>query len=283
MTPSTEQSRNEPSRGRAAAAWWSFGLLVGLSIGASMGFLLSPLGALLPSVAAEVLASPPATTSGDAPPPPAVDPDSDLTSEALAEAWMTNLWLTGKIRSLESAIDQIEALDVDPRLLADRVVSSLSQDELRATISMATRLGDEELDQIQDLDAFALRLTDIALEGTLVDEADPLDAGEVRFGTMQSGATDPAMLSNRFDPDERRIYAFFSAEDYAGREVMVKWYRTDQPKIMVFKRHAIRQSGEAEYVWLQPRAGWESGDYRVDVYSGDEAMTQLAMGRYSVE
>jgi len=64
---------------------------------------------------------------------------------------------------------------------------------------------------------------------------------------------------------------------------MVKWHHTDELEIMVFGRHEIRQTGQAEYVWLQPHAGWESGDYRVDVYTGDETMTQLAMGRYSVE
>ena len=257
-------------------------MAIGFTSGALVGGALSP-DETVPAVgSARVDSTAPglgeaATLHGE------FDFASDEEREALAQAWMTNLWLAGKVQSLESLIDDLEGWDVDPTWLAERVVGTLDPDELRAVISMATRLGEEDLDEIEDIDTFAMRLTEIAMEGTLVDEGEPLDAASVQFGTGSSDIEDPSMLSGRFDPDQRRIYAFFSTGDYSGREVMVKWYRTDEPKVMVFKRHRIRAGSEGDYVWLQPRAGWESGDYRVDVYTGDEAMTQLAMGRYSVE
>ena len=263
--------------------WLIVGLLVGFAAGVGAGGSLSRFSVEPPPVAAAPLAATPSPFIDDLPTVSASDPSGGAEGEALVEAWMTNLWLAGKVQSLESLIEDIEAWDIDPTWLAERVVGSLDGDDLRAAISMATRLGDEELDEIEDMDAFAMRLTEIAMEGTLVDGAEPLDAGEVQFGAGSADIEDPSMLTSRFDPDQQRIYAFFMPGDYAGREVMVKWYRTDEPKIMVFKRHSIGQRGEPEYVWLQPRAGWESGDYRVDVYTGDEAMTQLAMGRYSIE
>jgi hypothetical protein len=51
---------------------------------------------------------------------------------------------------------------------------------------------------------------------------------------------------------------------------------------MLFKRHSISSGREADYVWLEPSAGWQSGEYQVDIYTGDEAMNRLAVGRYSV-
>jgi len=208
--------------------------------------------------------------------------DGQEAEEALVKAWLTNLWLAGRLESMESLIEDLEARDIDPALLARRVISKLDRDELEAAISMATQLGAEDLDEIQDMDAFAERLTEIAMEGTMVDGPDTVDAPDVWFSGDASALHDPSMETNDFDLDQDRIYAFFSAGDYVGTEVMVKWYRTDEPKILLFKRHSIRSASEADYVWLAPSAGWQSGEYQVGIYTGDEAMSTIAVGRYSV-
>jgi len=198
------------------------------------------------------------------------------------EAWLTNLWLAGRVQSLESLLEDLESQDIDPALLARGFISKLDRDELRTAISMATKLGADDLDEVQDLEAFAMRLADIAMVGTMVDAPERIDAPDVWFSGDASGIEDRSKGTNGFDLRQERIYAFFSAGDYPGREVMVKWYRTDEPQIMLFKRHNVGSGREAEHVWLVPGAGWQSGDYQVDIYTGDEAMDRLAAGRYSV-
>jgi hypothetical protein len=198
------------------------------------------------------------------------------------DAWLTNLWLTGRVQSLLSLIEDLESQDIDPALLARRVISKLDRDDLQAAISMATELGEEDLDEVHDMEAFAMRLAEVAMEGTMVDAPETVDAPYVWFGGDASGIEDRSKGTHGFDLRQERIYAFFSAGDYPGRKVLVKWYRTDEPQIMLFKRHNIGSGREADYVWLEPGAGWQSGDYQVDIYTGDEAMDRLAAGRYSV-
>jgi hypothetical protein len=256
----------------------TIGFVSGVAVG---GWLAQP-----DAEPASVAALSPASVSS--PEPSAILQEGDPgdgaqeVSEALMEAWLTNFWLSGRVQSMESLIEDLEAQDVDPALLARGVISKLDRDELQAAISMATQLGAEDLAEIQDMDAFAERLTEIAMEGTMVDDQGTVDAPDVWFGGDASALEDPSMETNGFDLDQARIDAFFSAGDYSGTVVMVKWYRTDEPKIMLFKRHSISSGREADYVWLEPSAGWQSGEYQVDIYTGDEAMNRLAVGRYSV-
>ena len=35
--------------------------------------------------------------------------------------------------------------------------------------------------------------------------------------------------------------------------------------------------------WLEKGKGWPSGEYRVEIYSGDDSLEQLAFGRYAVD
>jgi hypothetical protein len=69
---------------------------------------------------------------------------------------------------------------------------------------------------------------------------------------------------------------------YRENEVFVKWYRIDEPEILLFDQYAIRRDAEFSYVWLEQENGWAEGEYAVEFYSADEALKKIASGRYSV-
>ena len=63
---------------------------------------------------------------------------------------------------------------------------------------------------------------------------------------------------------------------------MVKWYRSDRPELLMFKKHPIETSDDQSYVWLEPTGGWSRGDYRVEFYTNDDRLGKIASGDYSV-
>ncbi len=62
--------------------------------------------------------------------------------------------------------------------------------------------------------------------------------------------------------------------------VMVKWYRRDRPEILLFQRYPVVPGDANGYVWSDGNGGWDTGQYEVNIYTGDEAMTLLASGYY---
>ena len=109
------------------------------------------------------------------------------------------------------------------------------------------------------------------------------DAGRVVFATLPSKADSGSPESDRFGVEDSRIFAFFPTDHYERDAVMIKWHRSDRPQILLFERYPIKQSDGNSHVSLRPKGGWEPGQYQVNVYAADEAVTLLAQGRYSVE
>jgi hypothetical protein len=130
--------------------------------------------------------------------------------------------------------------------------------------------------------AFAARLAEVAMEDIVEPAGEPSGAIRVLF-TTKPETRDPQVLAReRFTTQEPRIYAVFPTAGYTHDTVMIKWYRTDPPQILLFRRYDIRPGDAYGFVWLQPKQSWEPGSYRVEVYAADEAVTRLARGRYQV-
>ena len=121
------------------------------------------------------------------------------------------------------------------------------------------------------------------MEDTLQPGNNVAGAEHVVFtSSPQTGDLD-STAREQFNPDEPQIYAVFPTEDFEGDTVMIKWYRRDQPKILLLQRYSIVPGEPHGYVWFRPDGGWEPGQYEVNIYSGDEAMRPLAAGHYAVQ
>jgi hypothetical protein len=161
------------------------------------------------------------------------------------------------------------------------VIDSMSTRELRSALTSLTKLTEEDLDEIRDLPAFARRVSEIAMDG-VVRYGAPEGAGlaDVQFSVDPHNVAE--LAQDRFSGEER-IYAVFPMEEYRGDDVFVKWYRSDDPEILLFDRYPILREADSNYVWLDKQHGWPEGEYRVELYSADEAMKKVATGRYVVD
>ena len=178
----------------------------------------------------------------------------------------------------------IASVSGDPLETARAVSDSMSDRELIALVSSTTSLPERELDGLRDVRGFALRLSEIAVDGVL--KARSEDGGEVAavsFADSVDASNRPVFVRSRFTPGTERIYAVFDTDDYTLGDVMVKWYRTDPPEMLLFGRYPIRRGEGQSHVWFERPHGWAEGDYRVEFYSGDPALVKLASGSYAID
>ena len=211
--------------------------------------------------------------------PKGIDLDSgkEDVESALMESWMSGLRLAARVNSLEAIIEEMSAGDVSRAV--ETSISQMSDRDLESVLASTVHLSREEIEDVGDLRAFANRLAEIAMEDTLMPT--DMDAG----GDHVVFTTSPQMDDSRsqFDAGESRIYAVFPTDYFDQEKVMVKWYRRDHPEILLLQRYPIVSGDEYGHVWLEPNRGWEQGQYKVDIYSGDESMTLVATGNYSVQ
>ena len=64
--------------------------------------------------------------------------------------------------------------------------------------------------------------------------------------------------------------------------MFVKWYKADDPKILLFDQYKIQRGADYSFVWLEQESGWTEGEYVVEFYSADEQLKQVASGSYIV-
>jgi len=229
-----------------------------------------------------VLAPPPSVS---APPPLVVSERRDgreaKLDSALTQSWRANLELAARIKGLEAMAGELS--ESDRSQLIERIISTLSDRDLQSILASTIRLSPDEIDDVRDLRGFSERLAKIAMEDTLQPGKNVAGAEDVVFtSSPQTGDVD-STAREQFGPDEPEIYAGFATEDFEGDTVMVKWYRRDQPEILLFQRYPIVPGEQHGYVWFRPDEDWAQGQYEVDIYSGDEAMTPLASGNYTVQ
>jgi hypothetical protein len=221
-----------------------------------------------------------AATPGD---PAASTAREQALEEALEGSKLTTLWLAARADSLEALLEGLRGGDLDHRRVVDHAIENLDEQELRSIVASAANLSPEELEEVQDLPAFAARLAEVAMEDMLEPGEPVTGANRVVFTTTPETRDPEARARSRFAREQNRIYAAFPTADYEQDSVMIKWYRSDPPQILLFERYPIRRGEAHGFVWLQPTGGWEPGRYQVDIYAADEAVTRLAQGRYTIE
>lgn len=170
-----------------------------------------------------------------------------------------------------------------PEQAADFLIGQLSDEQLVGVIAGMTNLTEHDLSGVRDPREFASRLSSVVMDGVLRDPvADETPGEAVEFATRVTPFNAPDEPSTDFEAGTRRIYAVFPSDGYREDTVMVKWYRSDQPELLMFKKHPIQTSDDQSYVWLEPTGGWSAGDYRVEFYTNDDRLGKIASGDYSV-
>jgi len=203
------------------------------------------------------------------------------TSDFLsAKQWIPQLSLQSEANNLHNDA----AYEPQFKMAVENIVEQMNTQQLRSAITSLTNITSSELDQVDNLQLYANRLADIAMDA-IVSEPAPLVSGvnTVNFSTFFSPDTGAVNVASNFPADTNSIFASFPTSDYPGNKVIVKWSRTDDPNMLLFKRRTIVENMQENYVWLQMTYGWPAGQYRVQIYSADQNVALLAQGDYSIE
>jgi hypothetical protein len=62
----------------------------------------------------------------------------------------------------------------------------------------------------------------------------------------------------------------------------VSWSRIEDGESLLINTMAMDPTLPRNNVWLENPAGWQPGNYRVAIYSGDEQLTLLSSGQFQV-
>ena len=183
-----------------------------------------------------------------------------------------------KDRSQLDAAEQQELQD-----LPELVMASLEQVPLEfiaPSIERYTAIPAEVLQSMPDQRAFVNRLAEVAMDG-IVDEPeeDPTALlGPVDF-SRNAGYAPPQQV---FASTDLVVFAEFDSYSFDRTEVLVKWYRVDDGKVVLFQQMPIRNN-QRNHVWINDPDGIEPGNYRVEIYEVSQEMPLLSYGSYRVE
>ena len=237
-------------------------------------------GSLPPQAAAPEVGAPSSVTAFNATEPPQAAPASDSKIDLL-------LKLAEKVQSEEGAgaalVKDLTSWGHDPSSVVAYIINEMSDRELTAVVTSITGFTEEELEQVPDKRAFVKRLTEVAMAGVLTDPPPrEMTLEEIAFSSLVNPDNSATLPQETFHSDAERIYAVFATDEYAQEEVLVKWFKTDQPSVLLFERFPVVSADEYSYVWLESPDGWDAGEYQVSIHAADAQLKPLAVGSYAV-
>ena len=253
-------------------------LAIGLLVGGVIGRFTAP-AVVVPSIEPTGKREAPAKT-GVREMARMVDRAEDLLDSEGGEG----LGAVGDILSAASVSDLLD-WGRAPEAVSRRIINEMSDAELVSTITSITKIEAEDLEEVSDLREFADRLSHIAMSGIITpDISDEFgsDTMQVEFATDASSSRGAEGAALQFDPTTRKIYAVIPNHAESGDNVMVHWYRVDQPENLLFDQYKVSPGDEYSYVWLKSPGRWNPGEYRVEFFSADENLTPIASGSYRV-
>ena len=163
----------------------------------------------------------------------------------------------------------------------------LGGDSLSSLLYEFTQITPEDIPPTLSIQEFAAHVaaiatTDILTAGGRGSLPEDPTVTDIRFGTSprQSESTEPP--SARFSTYDTRIYAVFDTSTYEHSCVLLKWYRIDQPELLILQKYEIDPHAAYNYVWYKRKEGWPTGQYRVEVYSLGQSFTMISSGHYEV-
>lgn len=163
----------------------------------------------------------------------------------------------------------------------DTVINAFDDEKLLNMIASLTNISVEDLGDKRNLKRFASRMVNVALHNDRVEPFELASMSSIIFSTYND--YESAMLNHSVDILGRtpRIYAFFDVLNYSGSSVFARWTHIDTGKILLYNRYNISAMSHKNHIWLQ-QSDWESGYYRVEIYTDDEFMSKIANGAFHV-
>jgi len=213
------------------------------------------------------------------PEPPRDSLEDQVLSSSVLEAFI-NENLGASRGELARLLGRFSA---DPGEIAGVIIDSMSEQELISSLTSFTDISPEKIQDSSDPHAYANRLLELAMEDLVRQPIPEMNEAErVHFSERSASEEERQEELTTFAGNDR-ILARFPMKGYEGGEVFVKWTRVDDPQIMLFNHYPIKPDAAFNYVWLEPKNGWEPGDYQVNFYTADDRLAPLATGHYTID
>jgi hypothetical protein len=184
--------------------------------------------------------------------------------------------------------EQSQSIPVDDTLSTQEILSTLHQRSRPELAALATGVADyfeEELLGFYDLYRFTDRLLRIKLNAS--DDlilSDSAVYGVISFANSDSVGMGESWEKNEFSNTETRIVAHLPQIDMEvlGNKALVSWSRIEDGELLLLNTMAMDPTAPRNNVWLEYPWGWQPGNYRVAIYSGDEQLSLLSSGEFRV-
>ncbi|MBF8273125.1 MAG: hypothetical protein HW380_2230 [Magnetococcales bacterium] len=163
---------------------------------------------------------------------------------------------------------------------AQKIIEHAGEDELKVFIRNFTNYTESDISKIGDIRAFAKKMLNVASNGIVGEKA------EAKSGSFETSVNfysdDKKNIKQSFKSGDM-IYAAIDTGQYNSDEIFVKWYKTDNPEIYLFRKYKIDPEKKDNFVWYQKKDGWPSGQYAVEFYSTTyPELEKIGGGSYEV-
>ena len=259
-------------------------------VDAASGESAEHVNAMATVIAAQIVAADPRLDGDNSFPPSSAKPTSE-SNEVLESDAAQNQHRTRSLLDLANEVlKPIErevpfdgfSRDELIRERVDDVIARLDPWEIEYAILSATGMSSDQLLEIQDLYGYASKLAVVGMSGVITETSSSLNMlSEIEFTRNITDYYQGESGETVFDSSAGRIYAVFPMDSYDGNSVLMKWYPTDRPNRVHMKTLPILQGAPDNYVWAELDE-WPEALYRVEIYSSQESLEQLAVGEYEV-
>ena len=168
----------------------------------------------------------------------------------------------------------------DPDGLVASVVDGMSRSELEIALVHVTGRDLAELEQIGNLHEFAKSYAQVAMAGILTEAPSTPESGAIEFATRMADLYEQGPPRTLFDAASPRIFGVFPLETAPDGELIAKWYRVDQPELLMLEEVPVISSHGEAFVRFDRPEGWPEGDYRLEVYAPGDEFELIAAGSY---
>ena len=201
------------------------------------------------------------------------------------------------ISILNDNLDKI--IEGDNNRPIDEIISqkleamNLDDQEILGLIQSFINIDSDDVPSQMPIKDFAAKLVEIAAHGVLTPaQGESTTNGPtplpVYFDTSTNQDFSVLDPKETFLSEENKIFAAFDSshltdDNVLVDSVLVKWYRTDQPQVLLMKSFPIRPLSNYNHIWLERPQGWPMGDYQVEIYSFQDDLDVIASGKYNIE
>ena len=195
--------------------------------------------------------------------------------------------------SLDKTIEGDINRPIDEIISQKLEAMNLDDQEMLGLIQSFINIDSEDVPSQIPIQDFAVKLVKIAANGVLTPvQSESITNAPPPLPIYFDTSTNPdyAVSDPRetFFPGETKIFASFDSSQLTDDNVLVdsvlvKWYRTDQPQILLMKSFPIRPLSNYNHIWLDRPLGWPRGDYKVEIYSFQDDTNLMASGKYNIE